>query len=156
MRSRIATLIRETRERGFVGRTNRTPFSWDSGPLLVHKPAHHWFPSNQVHGCLYCHFRKLTTCGFPANSLAMICREYSVSLLCPWGIFWGWVLTIKFFYGDILVEVGGTFLLESPISPSAVLWDMLKTTSSVIWAIMGLGEGVREGMKLLWKGWTRW
>lgn len=66
----------------FSGRPGRTSSSCDSGPFQVYKAA---FPAASVHSFLaYC-FRKLTTCGFPANSLAMICREYWMSLLLPLG-----------------------------------------------------------------------
>lgn len=108
-----------------------------------------------IHSFLsYC-FRKLTTCGFPENSLAMICRECHTSLLLSalGEYFWGWALTVKFFCKDILVKVGGRFLLESLLVQvlfCETRWKQLEI-SSVIWAIQGL-EGCEGGEETAQKG----
>lgn len=67
-------------------------------------------------------FRKLIACGFPANSLAMICREYSTSLLFPWGIFWNWSLQ-----NDILQRPHNPRrgFADVSLSPSPLAWKLL-------------------------------
>lgn len=80
----------------------------------------------------------------------MICRECHMFLLLSvlGEYFWGWALTVKFFCRDILVKVGGRFLLESLISPSAVLWDTLKTAGDFLCYLSYTGTGGMWGRRL--------